>query len=414
MSNFYYQDGQFTVEGVDLAQIAEKFGTPTYIYSLTQLKENYQAFAQALAHQAHLICYSVKANSNIGLLNTLAKLGSGFDIVSLGELHRVLVAGGDPKKIVFSGVGKSDIEIRNALEVGIHCFNVESAYELTQIAEIAQAMKVIAPISIRVNPNVEAKTHPYIATGLKQHKFGVDTQTAFVLYQQAAQSPFLKIHGIDCHIGSQLTELAPFLDALQEVLHLIDDLGAKGIAIHHLNLGGGLGIRYQDEAPPSIAEYCQAITAQLRNRSLSLILEPGRSMVANTGILLTRIQYIKKTTEKSFAIVDAAMNDLLRPSLYNAWHDILPITQHDIAAQRYDVVGPVCETGDFFAHDRQLKIADKDLIAIMQAGAYGTSMSSNYNSRLRPAEIAIENTTMHIIRDRESYADLFKHEHLVM
>jgi diaminopimelate decarboxylase len=412
MTHFHYQNNQLYVEQVKLQEIAKLYGTPTYIYSLSQLLANYQAFTQALSAQSHLICYSVKANSNIAVLNCLAKQGCGFDIVSLGELHRVLVAGGDAQKIVFSGVGKSVEDIRNALEIGIHCFNVESAQELDRIAQIAQEMNKIAPISIRVNPNVEANTHPYIATGLKMHKFGVDTQTALTLYQQAAGSKFLKIQGIDCHIGSQLTTLSPFLDALDEVLQLIDQLAAQGIAIHHLNLGGGLGICYQDETPPTIAAYAQALTQHLKNRDVHLILEPGRAMVANTGILLTKVEYIKQTSEKNFAIVDAGMNDLIRPSLYNAWHEILPVSQHQAAENIYDIVGPVCETGDFFARGRSMIIKDQDLLAIMNAGAYGFTMSSNYNSRPRAAEVMVDKHQVHLIRDRESYTDLFKHEHL--
>ncbi|MFA6036527.1 MAG: diaminopimelate decarboxylase [Legionellales bacterium] len=414
MSAFHYHQQELYVEKVPLAQIAEQWGTPTYVYSFSSLLANYHAFTQALQEQEHLICYAVKANSNIALLNCLAKQGCGFDIVSLGELHRVLAAGGDVRKIVFSGVGKSELDIRNALDIGIACFNVESAPELDKIQMIAKRLNKPASISIRVNPNVDAKTHPYISTGLKIHKFGVDIDDALKLYQHAQSLSHIKIHGIDCHIGSQITSMEPFLEALDQVLDLIDQLKKSGIEIAHLNLGGGLGVRYHDETPPDISTYCAALVKHLRGRSIKLILEPGRALVANIGILLTRLEYIKQTPDKQFAIVDAAMNDLLRPSLYDAWHTILPVTKHpDISEKNYDVVGPVCETGDFFAKQRALKIKDHDLIAIMSAGAYGFSMSSNYNSRPRAAEIAVKGDSARVIRERESYSDLFKHEHLL-
>ncbi len=414
MSSFHYHNSQLYVEQVPLAHIAKQWGTPTYVYSLSALLANYQAMSGALKSLPHLICYAVKANSNIALLNSLAKQGSGFDIVSLGELHRVLAAGGDAKKIVFSGVGKSEDDICNALDIGILCFNVESVPELEKIQTLAKRLNKIASISIRVNPNVDAKTHPYIATGLKIHKFGVELETALKLYQRAQELSHINIQGIDCHIGSQLTSIEPFLEALDQVLALIDQLKTLGIEIPHLNLGGGLGVRYHDETPPDISTYCAALVQHLNGRSIKLILEPGRALIANTGILLTRLEYIKKTTDKHFAIVDAAMNDLLRPSLYDAWHTLLPVTQHaDISEQVYDVVGPVCESGDFFAKSRALKIKDNDLIAIMSAGAYGFSMSSNYNSRPRAAEIAVKNDSARIIRDRETFSDLFKHEHLL-
>lgn len=414
MSSFHYQNHQLFVEQVPLTQIAQQWGTPTYVYSLSALKENYKSFTSALKNQPHLICYAVKANSNIGLLNCLAKMGSGFDIVSLGELHRVLAAGGDVRKIVFSGVGKTELDIRNALDVGIACFNVESAPELEKIHAIAKRLNKTASISIRVNPNVDAKTHPYISTGLKIHKFGIDIDEAQKIYQRAQSLSHIKIHGVDCHIGSQITSLEPFLQALDQVLNLIDQLKQSGIEIEHLNLGGGLGVQYDDETPPDIRSYCEALVKHLQNRKIKLILEPGRALVANTGILLTRVEYIKQGFEKKFAIVDAAMNDLIRPSLYDAWHTLLPIYNHpDIKAEKYDVVGPVCETGDFIAKERLLKIKNNDLIAIMSAGAYGFSMSSNYNSRPRAAEIAVKDDSARIIRDRESFSDLFKHEHLL-
>lgn len=414
MTSFHYHNNQLYVEQVPLAHIAGQWGTPTYVYSLSDLIANYQAFDRALHNQAHLICYAVKANSNIGLLNCLAKQGSGFDIVSLGELHRVLAAGGDVKKIVFSGVGKSELDIRNALDVGISCFNIESAPELDKIQAIAKRLNKIASISIRVNPDVDAKTHPYISTGLKIHKFGVDIENAIKMYQHAQSLSHIKIHGIDCHIGSQITTLEPFLQALDQVLNLIDQLKKINIEITHLNLGGGLGVRYHDETPPDVQTYCAAIVKHLNGRPIKLILEPGRALVANTGVLLTKLEYIKQGIEKKFAIVDAAMNDLVRPSLYDAWHTLLPVTVHqDIGEDIYDVVGPVCETGDFIAKQRALKIKDNDLIAIMSAGAYGFSMSSNYNSRPRAAEIAVKGDSARIIRNRESFSDLFHNEHLL-
>jgi len=414
MSNFHYYHQELYIEQVGLAKIAALWDTPTYVYSLSTLRANYQAFSRTLKSQPHLICYAVKASSNIGLLNFLAAQGCGFDIVSQGELHRVLAAGGDPKKIVFSGVGKSEQDIRLALSKGILCFNVESKPELQRIALIAKELNLIAAISIRVNPNVDAQTHPYIATGLKTHKFGVEVDTALELYQYASQLPHLMIKGIDCHIGSQITQLAPFLEALTQVLQLIDHLNQIGMTISHLNLGGGLGVRYQNETPPSIEAYCNALLQKLAGRKLTLLLEPGRSLVANTGILLTRLEYIKHGSEKNFAIVDAGMNDLLRPSLYDAWHNIYPVMQDpNLPEARYDVVGPVCESGDFFAHDRMLRVKAGDLLAIMDAGAYGFSMCSHYNSRPNPAEVAVLGEHMALIRERESYADLFKHEHLL-
>lgn len=414
MSGFHYHNHQLFAEQVPLAHIAAQWGTPTYVYSFSALLANYHAFTNALKQQDHLICYAVKANSNIAVLNCLAKQGCGFDIVSLGELHRVLAAGGDVRKIVFSGVGKSELDIRNALDIGISCFNVESAPELDKIQLIAKRLNKPASISIRVNPNVDAKTHPYISTGLKIHKFGVDIDDALKLYQHAQTLSHIKIHGIDCHIGSQITSMEPFLEALDQVLDLIEQLKKLGILISHLNLGGGLGVRYHDEVPPDINTYCAALVKHLSKHAIKLILEPGRALVANTGILLTRLEYIKHTPDKQFAIVDAAMNDLLRPSLYDAWHTILPVNDHqDISEKNYDVVGPVCETGDFFAKQRALKIKDNDLIAIMSAGAYGFSMSSNYNSRPRAAEIAVKGDSARVIRERESYSDLFKHEHLL-
>jgi diaminopimelate decarboxylase len=412
--SFHYHNNQLYVEQVPLTHIATQWGTPTYVYSLSALLKNYQTFTTTLQQQAHLICYAVKANSNIALLNCLAKHGCGFDIVSLGELHRVLAAGGDVRKTVFSGVGKNEQDISNALDIGILCFNVESAPELDKIQTIAKRLNKPASISIRVNPNVDAKTHPYISTGLKIHKFGVDIEAALQLYQHAQQLSHIKILGIDCHIGSQVTSIEPFLEALEQVLALIDQLKTLGIEIPHLNLGGGLGVRYHDETPPDISTYCTALVQRLAGRSIKLILEPGRALVANTGVLLTRVEYIKDTPDKHFAIVDAAMNDLLRPSLYNAWHTLLPVIEHqDMSEQVYDIVGPVCETGDFFAKQRALKIKNNDLIAIMSAGAYGFSMSSNYNSRPRAAEIAVKGESARVIRERESYSDLFKHEHLL-
>ena len=412
MDPFHYRNGQLYVEGIAAVDLARRFGTPSYIYSRAALQQHWHAFDSALAQYDHLVCFAVKANSNLGVLDVLARLGSGFDIVSIGELERVLAAGGDPHKIVFSGVGKRIDEIQRALEVGIHCFNVESEAELQRINEVATRLQLRAPISLRVNPDVDAKTHPYISTGLKENKFGIAITDALRVYQLAARLPNLHIIGIDCHIGSQLTDVTPFIDALQRVLALVDQLAASGIPIQHLDLGGGLGIRYSDETPPSPAAYIQALQPLLQGRKLKILLEPGRAIVGNAGILLTRVEFLKHNDHKNFAIIDAAMNDLMRPALYDAYHDIVAVTPRtDIAAQRYDIVGPVCETGDFLGKDRLLAVQAGDLLAVRSAGAYGSSMSSNYNTRPRAAEIIVDTTHAYLVRERETLAQLLAGEH---
>ena len=413
MDYFNYRNNRLFAEDVDLTEIAATWGTPTYVYSRATLERHWHAFDQALAGREHLICYAVKANSNLAILNLLARLGSGFDIVSLGELERVLEAGGDPARVVFSGVGKRVDEIHRALQVGIHCFNVESESELLCIDEQAGTLGVRAPISIRVNPDVDANTHPYISTGLKENKFGINIEMAECLYKQAATLENIQILGVDCHIGSQLTSIAPFIDALQRILALIDHLEQQGIAIQHLDLGGGLGITYDDETPPQPAEYAEAVMEALQGRELHLILEPGRAIVGNAGILLTRVEYLKHTAHKNFAIVDAAMNDLMRPALYQAWQSIIPVSPRDSEARRYDLVGPICETGDFLGKERNLALEEGDLLAVRSAGAYGFTMSSNYNSRPRAAEVMVDGDKVYKIRCREKIADLYRDEHLL-
>lgn len=406
MDFFDYKDGQLHAEAVSLEQIAQQFGTPTYVYSRATLERHYRAYEDAFGAHPHLVCYAVKANANLAVLNVLARLGAGFDIVSEGELERVLAAGGDPHRVVFSGVGKQAREMRRALEVGVHCFNVESEAELYRLNDVALELGRIAPVSLRVNPDVDAQTHPYISTGLKDNKFGIAFARAEAVYQIAASLPGLKIIGVDCHIGSQLTDTAPFLDALERVLGLIDRLSALGIVIEHLDLGGGLGVRYRNETPPQPADYIGAVLQRLGSRPLKLVMEPGRSIVANAGILLTRVEYLKGHEDKHFAIIDAAMNDLLRPSLYSAWQEILPVTPRATGDKRiYDVVGPVCETGDFLGKERELCIEQGDLLAVRSAGAYGFSMSSNYNSRNRAAEVLVDGTTLHLARRRENFND---------
>ena len=410
MTFFTQRDGQLHVEGLSLEQIAEECGTPCYVYSRAALEAAYRAYDDALAGCEHLICYAVKANSNLGVLSVFARLGSGFDIVSGGELARVLKAGGDPKKIVFSGVGKTAAEIRAALEAGILCFNVESESELGRINRIAGEIGKIAPVSLRVNPDVDAQTHPYIATGLKENKFGVPFGDALRLYESAAGMNNLKICGIDCHIGSQLTEIPPFVAALQKILGLVDQLSSQGINITHIDIGGGLGIRYRDETPPPVAAYIKALRNCLGNRPQKILFEPGRSLVGNTGVLLTRVEYLKHSDDRNFAVVDAAMNDLMRPALYEAWHDIRPVTPRDGSSRRYEIVGPVCESGDFLGRDRALNLAEGDLDAIMSAGAYGMSMSSNYNTRPRAAEIIVDGNKFHVVRSRETFEHLIATE----
>lgn len=416
MSGFAYFDylgDQLQIESVALSAIAQEFGTPCYLYSKAALTAAYRMFDQAFAGRDHLICYAVKANSNLAILQTLAKLGSGFDIVSGGELQRVLKAGGDPKKIVFSGVGKSNDEIRLALQTGILCFNVESEMELLRLSRIAAQCQRIAPVSLRVNPDVDAKTHPYISTGLKENKFGIPMADAERIYSAAQQLPNIHIAGLDCHIGSQLTELDPFIEASQKMLALLDRLAQQGIRIEHLDLGGGLGIRYTEENPPTIPDYVQALCACVGQRSPRILIEPGRAMVGNAGILLTRVEYLKHAPHRNFAIVDAAMNDLMRPALYDAHHAIIPVVKKAGQAQTYQVVGPVCETGDFLGHDRALCLEADDLLAVMSAGAYGMSMSSNYNTRPRAAEVMVDGDHVHLIRARETIDHLLAGEELL-
>ena len=409
MDFFQYKNEQLYVEDLPVKQLAEEFGTPLYIYSRATLERHWHAFDSALGDHPHLICYAVKANSNIGILNIMAKLGSGFDIVSQGELERVLAAGGEASKVVFSGVAKSRAEIMRALEVGIRCFNVESIAELHHINQIAGEMGKIAPISLRVNPDVDAHTHPYISTGLKENKFGVSVDEAREVYKLAATLPHIKITGMDCHIGSQLTELQPFLDATDRLIRLMEQLKEDGITLKHLDLGGGLGVTYTDETPPHPSDYATALLNKLKNyEDLEIILEPGRAIAANAGILLAKVQYLKSNESRNFAITDTGMNDMIRPALYEAYMNIIEI---DRTLERekaiYDVVGPVCETSDFLGKQRELAIAEGDYIAQRSAGAYGASMSSNYNSRPRTAEVLVDGNKAHLIRRRESLSELW-------
>jgi len=405
--------GVLHVEDVPLDAIAGEFSTPCYVYSRAALEAAYRAYDQALAAHPHLICYAVKANASLAILNLFARLGAGFDIVSGGELARVLAAGGDAGKVVFSGVGKRGEEMRAALVAGIHCFNVESESELARLNRVAGELGVKAPVSLRVNPDVDAKTHPYISTGLKGNKFGIAHDQALRVYREAAALPHLQVVGIDCHIGSQLTEIAPFAEALERVLELVDALAAGGIRLEHIDIGGGVGIRYRDETPPPLEDYARVLLERLAGRAESLIVEPGRSLVGNAGWLLTRVEYLKHGETKDFAIVDAAMNDLMRPALYDAWHDILPVRDHTGEAHSYAVVGPVCESGDFLGHDRELVLEEGDLLAICSAGAYGMSMSSNYNTRPRAAEVMVDGATSHLVREREPLPSLFQHERVL-
>jgi diaminopimelate decarboxylase len=414
MDFFNYRQHELFAESISVDEIAENYGTPCYVYSRATLERHWQAFDQGFAGHPHLICYAVKANSNIAILNLLARLGSGFDIVSLGELQRVLAAGGSPEKIVFSGVGKREDEILAALKIGIRCFNVEVSGELDRINRLAGELGVVAPVSFRVNPDVDAKTHPYISTGLKENKFGIDIKQAIHEYRRAAQMQHIEIVGIDCHIGSQLTETVPFLDALDRVLALVDELQAEGIELHHLDLGGGLGICYRDECPPQPSEYIAALLQRLEGRNFEILLEPGRAIVGNAGILLTRVEYLKPTANKNFAIVDAAMNDLVRPALYGAWQEIIPANAgSDQPELGWDIVGPVCETGDFLGKARVLKLQQGDLLAVRSAGAYGFTMSSNYNSRPRAAEVMVDDDKMYLIRAREDLNQLWVGEQLL-
>jgi len=414
VDHFQYRDNQLYAEDSAVKSIVDQFSTPTYIYSRATLEKHWNAFDQAFNGRPHLICYAVKANSNIAVLNVLARLGSGFDIVSVGELERVLAAGGQPEKIVFSGVGKRHDEIRRALEVGIRCFNVEVSTELDRINDIAGDMGLIAKVSIRVNPDVDAQTHPYISTGLKENKFGLAIETAFEEYQRAHKMPHLQVVGLDCHIGSQLTDVQPFVDALDRVLNLLQRLKATGIEIQHLDLGGGLGIRYRDETPPSPAQYVNALYQKLGELPYEIILEPGRAIAGNAGILVTKVEYIKATADKNFAIVDAAMNDLMRPALYQAWQEIIAVKLDSSHATRsYDIVGPVCETGDFLGKDRALALAEGDLLAVRSAGAYGYTMGSNYNSRPSAAEVMVDGDQVHLIGARQGVESLWQNEALL-
>ena len=409
MNTFTHIDGALHCEQVSLETIASRHGTPTYVYSHQAIQNAFLSYQQALKGRAHLICYAVKANSNLAVLNMLAQLGSGFDVVSLGELERVIAAGGDPAKVVFSGVGKTAPELRRGLELGIKCFNIESEAELHLLSEIAGDAGAIAPISIRVNPDVDAGTHPYISTGLRENKFGVDVDTARHLYRQADAMNSLEPVGIDCHIGSQIVDIQPFIASLDCLLHLVDELKEDGISLHHLDIGGGLGVPYDTEAP-SVKEYVSALAERLTDRDLELLLEPGRSIVAMAGALLTRVEYLKPNDIRQFAIVDAAMNDLLRPSLYGAWQDIEAVRPRKGEAQTWDIVGPVCETGDFLGKDRVLCLSQGDLLAVMGAGAYGFSMASNYNSRTRPAEVLVTGDRAHVIGQRETLTALWERE----
>ncbi|WP_367987573.1 diaminopimelate decarboxylase [Vibrio sp. NTOU-M3] len=415
MDYFNYQDdGQLWAENVSLNDLAQQYGTPLYVYSRATLERHWHAFDKSVGEHPHLVCYAVKANSNLGVLNTLARLGSGFDIVSGGELERVVAAGGDPAKVVFSGVGKTAAEMKRALELGIKCFNVESEPELERLNQVAGELGVTAPISLRINPDVDAHTHPYISTGLRDNKFGIAFDRALAVYQFAQSLEHLNVQGIDCHIGSQLTDIDPFIDATDRLLALIDDLKAHGVNIKHLDVGGGLGVVYRDELPPQPSDYAKALLARLENhQDLELIFEPGRAIAANAGLLLTRVEFLKHTEHKNFAIIDAAMNDLMRPALYQAWQDIVPVKPRDGEAQTYDLVGPICETGDFLGKDRSLAIEEGDLLAVRSAGAYGFVMSSNYNTRPRVAEVIVDGDQAHLVRQRETLSSLWALENVL-
>lgn len=413
MDHFAYRDGRLHAEQVDLAALAERYGTPAYVYSRATLERHYRVLGEALAGSRHLVCYAVKANGNLAVLNLLARLGAGFDIVSGGELERVLRAGGDATRVVFSGVGKSVAEMERALVAGVRCFNLESEAELKRLDAVARAAGTVAPVALRVNPDVDARTHPYISTGLRENKFGIDIRRAEELFAQAAQCNGLRVTGVDCHIGSQLTSLDPFLAALERVLALVDRLAARGIRLEHLDVGGGLGIPYRQEQPPSPAEYAAALRRAVAGRELELVLEPGRVIAGNAGVLLTRVEYLKEHSGKHFAIVDAGMNDLLRPALYDAWQEIVPVSPRPGATRRYDIVGPVCETADFLGHDRELALTAGDLLAVRSAGAYGFVMASNYNARPRPPELLVDGRRVHLARRRESIEDLMAGEEIL-
>jgi diaminopimelate decarboxylase len=418
MNQFAVRNGVLNAESVALPEVAARFGTPAYVYSRASLESALQEFLDVLdghpAGQGALVCYAAKANSNLAILNLFARMGAGFDIVSGGELQRVLAAGADPRKVVFSGVGKTAAEMEQALTAGIFCFNVESIPELERLNEVAGRCGKAAPVSLRVNPNVDPKTHPYISTGLKEAKFGVAYDDALALYRRAASLPHIRIAGIDCHIGSQLLDPAPFAEALERILALVDQLTAEGIRIHHLDLGGGLGIKYRDDqVQPTVASYLIPLLDKLAGRGLQIVLEPGRRLVGNAGLLLTRVEFLKHGEAKDFAIIDAAMNDLMRPALYEAWHDILPVAPRDGEARTYDVVGPVCETGDFLGQGRALCIEPGDLLAVMSAGAYGMAMASNYNTRPRAVEVMVDGGKIFEIRRRETVAELYAGERVL-
>ena len=413
MDHFNYKGDSLFAEDITVTDIAAQYGTPCFIYSRATLERHYRVYAEALAGHPHKICFAVKANSNLGVLNVLARLGAGFDIVSGGELDRVLVAGGDASNIIFSGLGKTTNEIRKGLEVGIHCFNVESEAELTRINEVAQVEGKVAPISVRVNPDVDAGTHPYISTGLKENKFGIPAENAIDLYRSAAKMDGINITGIDFHIGSQLTTVEPFLDAIDHILEMVDELDEEGIKISHFDMGGGLGVSYGEEVPPHPSELIALVQEKFTDREMEIVVEPGRSIAANAGIFVTRIEYLKNNEHKNFAIVDGAMNDLIRPALYSAWQEIIPVEKSSEAAAVYDVVGPVCESSDFLGKDRELNIAAGDLLAVRSAGAYGFVMSSNYNTRPRAAEIMVDCSNSYLVRERETVAELFANENML-
>lgn len=413
MDYFSYQNDSLFAEDCDVAKLAKTHGTPLYIYSRATLERHWHAFNNAVADHPHLICYAVKANSNLAVLNVLARLGSGFDIVSGGELSRVLQAGGDPKKVVFSGVGKTVAEMEQALNIGIYCFNVESSAELEQLNDVAGRLGKVAPVSLRINPDVDAGTHPYISTGLKENKFGIAMDEADTVFARAAELAHLHVKGVDCHIGSQLTEIKPFLDAMDRMLALIDRLGEEGIKIEHFDVGGGLGVTYNSETPPHPDKYAAALLDRLNGRKLTLIFEPGRAIAANAGIFVTQVLYLKENSDKRFAIVDGAMNDLIRPALYSAWQNIIPVQQNDAPTFAYDIVGPVCETGDFLGKDRQLAVKVGDLLAVRSSGAYGFVMASNYNSRPRVAEIMVDGSDDFVVRQRETLQQLWQGEYLL-
>jgi len=408
---FEHRDGELHVEQVAAAALAERFGTPLYVYSRAMIEAAYRRFTEAFAGRAHLVCYAVKANANLGVLDVLVRQGAGFDIVSQGELRRVLAAGADPSRIVFSGVGKRATEMQAALEAGIRCFNVESASELERLAEVAAELGVVAPVSLRINPDVDAMTHPYISTGLRENKFGIDHRQALALYRRAAELPSLALKGIDCHIGSQLTSVGPYRDAVRRLVELVDALAAEGIQIEHLDAGGGQGIRYQDETPLDIADWAAVLIEEIGERTLEIVVEPGRFIVGPAGILLTRVEYLKRNGERRFAVVDAAMNDLIRPALYQAWQAIEPVVMRDEPPEVYDVVGPVCESADFLGKQRTLAIREQDLLAVRASGAYVSVMASNYNTRPRAAEVLVDGDQAHLVRAREEIDALFDHEY---